>query len=272
MQLTIPEGDKQEMMLSLQALVDQESRAVIDSDDAYARGADLKRLISNQLKKADERKKEYTKPLKEVIDRINADVKRMTGPAQLALTSISGKLNDWVRKQEAEKELARLEAARKAEEEAMARAEALERERIEAEAREKALRQAGEEEAAERAARDAEKAKQDAEEVIEEGTRVSDMVQVEHSTPVRGDWGAVASVRRDWKWRLTDFSALPDAYKQVDTGALNGVMRDTQRVAKQRAQQEGLRGKAQEAFVKRAMDDLTVPGVEFYQDVSSAVR
>jgi hypothetical protein len=71
-------------------------------------------------------------------------------------------------------------------------------------------------------------------------------------TRARGDFGATASVRETWKWRVTDIKKVPRAYMMVDSDAVKEA------------------GKADRDPSGRPL--AVIPGIEWYADTKMGVR
>lgn len=225
-------------------LIIQASRAVIQDDETLSRGADLQKIIKTQIKKADEERKEYVGPLNSVVKKINGDFKTMVAPLQKAADALSGKMTAYVMEREKIASEERRRAAREAEERALKDAEALQ--------------------AAGRSV--------EADEVISQGASVASAVTAAHTAPVRCDYGAVASVRKEWTFELENMTEVPPKYLLLDSSEVRNAIREAVSAHRADAKSRGLSGDVAEAFVQEAMGNFKIPGLRIHQKVSSMVR
>lgn len=176
------------------ALVEQAGRVPeIRDDETNGKAGDLVKFIGAALKKRNELRDARVRPLNEQVRAINATFKPLDDQLLAAKTSVKAKQTAYIVAKEAEiKRLAR-EAAAKAQEaalEAATKAEAM-----------------GDTVSAEKA--------------LEAAVTAPTAVSV----VARGDYGSTASLRSVWSFRVTDFAALPDAYKLPNEQALGALAR-----------------------------------------------
>ncbi len=226
-------------------LVAQESRAVIEDDESLSKGADLAKIIRSQIKKADEdRKENYTGPLNAVIKRINGEFKQMVAPLVKADASLKGKMDLYVREKDRREREERTRLAREAEERALKEAEVFEKAGMHDEA----------------AA------------AIEVGAKAPDLAAQRRSAPVRGDYGATASARREYTFELEDISEVPTAYLILNETKVRSAIREKVAALRTQAKEADLKGKEVDVFVEKEMEKFKIAGLRVYQKVSSAVR
>lgn len=177
-------------------LLAQAERAVIDSDEALSKGADLAKFAKVQLDKQDDARTALVKPLNDHVKFINAQFKPATSTLEKAIATIKTKMATYIEAREAEDQR-RLEAARNA-------------------AQDMAVERAAELEANGR--------KDEAQAVV---AAAADLPQATaKSGPARGNFGGVASFREDWTFEIEDFAKVPDAYKEIATKAVNAAIKD----------------------------------------------
>lgn len=160
-----------------QELIDTAGRAEITDEDTLSKGGDLIKFINSFLKKIEEDRKSWVKPLNDQVKRINEEFKKLSGPLTDAKSTLQKKLNTYVEEREALEE-----ERRKKEQE--------ERER-------KALEQA--EEAA------VSGNSQKADEIIE---AAADQ-KPEKSKAAYGTYGSTTSARREWVFKIENPNAVP---------------------------------------------------------------
>ena len=104
-------------------LKEQASRAVVETEEHYAKGGDLIKIIRAQDSKADDTRLAATKPLRNMTTLINDSFKPSAALRKDARAAIETKMSTWMR-EENKRIAAEAEAERKRiEEEALARAE-----------------------------------------------------------------------------------------------------------------------------------------------------
>lgn len=103
-------------------LLEQANRAVVNTNDLYARGGDLVSAIRGQEQKSEELRKSVTGPIGKLVNLINAGFKPGKEIRGAARTIIETKMLVWTRGEEARLRKEAEEAARKLEEEALERA------------------------------------------------------------------------------------------------------------------------------------------------------
>ena len=244
MKIEIEAALRQKIENAATNLITQASRAVIQDDETLSKGADLQKIIKTQIKKADEERKEYVGPLNSVVKKINGDFKTMVAPLQKAADALDSKMTAYVREREKIASEKRQRAAREAEELALKQAEALQ--------------------AAGRSV--------EADEIISQGASVASAVTAAHTAPVRGDYGAVASVRREWTFELEDIAEVPARYLVINAQEIRSDILTKVKVYREEAAGRGLSGDVAEAFVQEAMGNFQIPGLRIHQKVSSMVR
>lgn len=184
---------------------------IIHNDDDMAQIADLVKTLGQRKKKLEDKRKEFTGPLNQVVTSINALFKTPRETIDSITKIARGKMDSYAAMQrqiaEEEARIKRAVAAKQAEDAAKAAAQ---------------LREAGDEETAKVAEANAEKAQKQA----EKAAVVS---------PVRGDKASVSTVTT-WKAEVVDIKklcqAIADGRVPVDVvefkpSALNKIARDT---------------------------------------------
>ena len=187
-------------------LVEAAGRAEIVDQASVEKGADLDKLLQTAAKKLEEERTSFTKPLNDVLRRINARFKPYSAHIDEARTTIQGKIMGWRREQ---KRLADEEAARQrkaAEEAALAEAQRLEEEAARLKAEGKDDEAAG--------------ATQAAELVLEDAADSPAPAPLPASRPVRGDYGGIMSFVKEWKYEVVDEAKVPLTYRPIDHKAL----------------------------------------------------
>lgn len=240
------EGDKiQKIQEISNQLVAQAKRAIVNSDETLGKSADLRKMITVQINNLEVlRKKEYVGPLNAVVKRLNGDFKKITGPLQKAADWLSNENDRYLEEREENARKAREQAARETEERAIKEAEALQ--------------------AAGRAA--------EADEIMSQGASVASAVTAAHAAPVRGDYGAVVSVRREWTFELEDIAEVPARYLVINAQEIRSDILTKVKVYREEAAGRGLSGDVAEAFLQEAMGNFKIPGLRIHQKVSSMVR
>lgn len=190
-------------------------RAVIDNEEALSRATDLAGIIKAQNKKADEAEKSLTSPLKKHIDWIRAQFNPTKELRDKADTAIRAKMKTYMIARDARLAKEAEEQKRIAEEAALAAASALE--------------QSGNAEAAN---------------MLIESAASLPTAPVK-AVPARGSLGASASSGKRWTYEVTDFSKLPDEYKEIAAGAVRKAINNGER---------------------------DIPGLRIFQDVSLTIR
>ena len=108
--------------VAAEKLQEQADRAEISDADSYATGGDLIKVSNSHKKKAEDRRKEITKPLNDLVKFLNGEFKPVTAAFDKVRSTIEKKMIVWQR-QEEKRLAAEAEAERKRiEEEALERA------------------------------------------------------------------------------------------------------------------------------------------------------
>ncbi len=176
-------------------LIAQAERAVIDSDESLAKGADLAKYAKLQLDKQEDARTALVKPLNDHVKFINAQFKPVTSAFEKAISTIKGKMSAYVEAREKrDREL--MEAAKKA-------------------AEDMALDRAADLEAQGRA--------EEAKAVVAAAAELPEAAP--KSAAVRGSLGGVGSFRDQWIFEIEDFSKVPDEYKEIATKAVNAAIK-----------------------------------------------
>lgn len=178
-----------------QAMLDAANRAVIDSKEAMESAVSFSVTIRNLFRKAEEERKAIVQPFNEGVSRINARFKTITHKLDQAKDVLNQKILIFQREENRKKEAEAAERRKKEEEAALEAAMAMEAvgKKAEAEARLSAA-------------------------IVGPSPAVKASV-------VRGSGGGSFHVKKTPAFRVVDFAKLPDAYKQVNEGALASLAR-----------------------------------------------
>ena len=223
-------------------LIDQETRAVINSNQDLETAGDLVKFLKGLKKKAEEKRKDLVKPLNDTVKKINAEWKLITDPIDKAVKSAVGKMSVYTTEQEKIIEAERKKAIKEAEEKALAEAE-----------------QATDSNEAEQIINDA--AQQTA---IAANTKVK--------TKVHGNYGSTTFTKKIRKWRVTDIKSIPDQYLMIDESAIKDALRQYKTIVDGVADRDHLKGKEREAFITEKMKEFQIDGIEFYFENQVNVR
>ena len=177
-------------------------RAVIYSPETAKKGADFIKIISTYIKKVEIVRKTLVEPLNETVKSINDLFRPFTNSLRTSEKTAKSKLLTY-KKVELEKQRRVEEARRKVEEQRLlAKAEQAE----------------------------SEGKKDDADKIL------NNVVTLESTqtkaAPVRGDYGGVASIRKNWVFELVDIQKLAQAHPdliEVDAAAIRKEIREGQR-------------------------------------------
>lgn len=180
---------------STSSLVVLATALVVESQPDMAEGTDLLAQIKKTLKRSEEARDVLVRPLNDHVKMINAQFKTVTAPLADAERMIRQKMLTYA---------AALEKERQEEAERVRRAE-----------QERALEAAAALEAAGKIV-EAEVTLSFAAEAKAEVTRVE---------PTTTDAGNTTSIRKIWKHEVTDFGAVPDAFKIADDVKIREAVR-----------------------------------------------
>jgi hypothetical protein len=205
----------------------------IQNDEALGIIAENMRMASALARTSEERRVADKAPFLVGGREVDGWYKKFLAPLHAGMAPLQHLMNDYaarkLAKQRAEAEAERLRLAAAAQREAKRAAEALERDREVDTALDRAAEAAAAaDEAAERA-----------------GGKAADL------TRTYGVFGAVASAREKWRWRVTDIDLVPRKYLRIDNDAVDAA------------------GKKRDPSGKPIE---TIPGIEWYSDVSMGVR
>lgn len=150
----------------------------ITTSDEYTGAGDLVKQVENKIKKVEEKRKEYTKPLDDLKKTIMADFKQISEPLEKFVNEVRGKMLSWYKEDQIRKD-----------------------------AEQKAIE--------EKAMEEAKKNKQS--EVI--------VPIVNDIKTQRGDV-STTTVKKIWKWEITDESLVPREYLCVNGPAITQAIRD----------------------------------------------
>ena len=174
-------------------LLGEVDKITITSDTEAIHASELSSRIAGALKKIEEKRISYTKPLNQSLREINADFKIIKQPLEKAKGEVNMLILEWRAKEQ----------------------EKVEKE----EARRRKIQEAHE----------------------KKGHEVKAPVVMEKPKKTIGH----VTSRKVTKWKVVDFSKVPDRYKMIDSVQLNGAARD---------------------------EKPEVPGVEFYEEEIAVVR
>jgi hypothetical protein len=205
----------------------------IGDDEALGVVAENMRMATALARTAEERRVEHKAPFLAGGRTVDGWFKKLLEPLQKQMAAVQSVMNDYaaekLRRERAAAEAERLRLAAEAEQESRRAAAALERGGDVDEALDRAA-EAG-------AAADA---------AAERATgRAADL------TRTHGVFGAVASAREKWKWRVINIDLVPRKYLTLDDAAINAA------------------GKKRDASGKPVE---VIPGIEWYSEVSMGVR
>lgn len=237
--------NQNELMNKATGLIEQAERAVIASDSDLEKAADLVKFLRTLFKKAEKQRTDLTGPILATKTKIDAEYKKITIPVTNAIKSAERKMTAFMNKREALAQIERDKAIKEAEEKAIAEAEAA---------------QATEGDAA-------------ADKVIEQVT--SDIALVENTvikTKVSGDYGATATSQKVRRWRVKDIRAIPMMFLMLDEPEIKTAVRNHKQRVDGLADEQGLKGKARDAYINEQMAAFQIDGLEFYFENKARVR
>lgn len=255
------------IMIDSQVLVDQAARAVsvIVSREAFARAGDLARIIKGRLKRSEELRLSWTRPINLGLDNINASFRAREAPLATALEQLMEAMKTFAKAEEERVRIANNEARRKAEDEALARA-------AEQEQAAKVLREA-ETKAAESG--DATTAVVLAGQARAIEQRVEETLVSTESLPEadpalrrqRGLYGATSGVRKVWRTKVLDVGDLMPEYIaaiNADPKALDRIRIAIQPLVEAAIEASGV--------VAARAGKMEIPGLEVVHDSDPQVR
>lgn len=230
-------------------LIGQVGRMEVVDENTCSKGGDLVKILTTDLKKLDESRKETTKKPREYVSWVNEEFKKITDPLEKAVKAAKAKMKTWADEEERKRREIAEAARKKAEAEALEAAEKAEKEakaarEKEAEAIEEAAaaKKAGDDAAAEEAAKKAEQAKQEATEHENKAEQVIDAAAnapVADTTvrKVRGNYGSTTGIRKVWKCEVIDLHLfMKDAESFLSSIVENDPkVKDAVRIAVQKA-------------------------------------
>lgn len=232
---------------------------VIEDEETASRAADFARQIAEAIKHAEGSRVDAKEPFLAASRAVDGFFKAISDPLATLKNAVARKLTSYQTKvAEERRRAAEAEARRKREEEERARAAAAEaeRQRLEAEA---AAARARKPETEERAQEKAAVAEQQREEsavaAVVAGTeaRQAEAIAAQSSTDLsrtRGQYGAVASLRKRWVHEVVNIDDVPRAYLKLDDAALREHIRVT----------------------KKGEVPAPIPGIRFVEEAQSVVR
>jgi vacuolar-type H+-ATPase subunit I/STV1 len=192
--------------IAIGQMEDESKRHEITDTASAEKAVAMAGQVKAILKRIDSVRKQIVGPANEFVKAVNAFAKQYTSRLETIESETVSKVNRW----QVEQRRIQMEAQRKAAEEARKIQEELNKKAVEANV---------------------------------EPVRVMAPVIPEKAV-TRTESGS-ASLRKVWKWNLTDFSAVPDEYKSINTVAINQAVKNGLRV---------------------------IPGVEIYEESETVIR
>jgi hypothetical protein len=197
----LPPVDAQPIALQQRAadLVAAADRALIDSGTTMEQGATLDKMIQTVLKKLDEERTSWVKPLNEYVKRINGRFKFLTEPLEKARGIVKSKMIAYRQEQD----------------------------RLAAEAAERARKEAEEHTLQIVLALEAEGKTAQAEAVLEQAVDLPPPPPPPPvpAGPVRSDIGAVSSIVDDWQYRVLDEFKVPREFLCLDDRKIRAAIK-----------------------------------------------
>ena len=172
--------------------------------------SDAKKSIRALSKKIEDDREQIIRPLLDTVARVKAKYEPALTDCKAALRECDTRLLEFAQAEARRVEEARAESMRKLQEEIAAR-EALESQAVAIAAK---ADEAG----------DSDTAAAIIESVLAVPEPVAERIMA--AAPLRGEFGSVSSIRRNWTWQLDDARLLPREYLIPDEKAINGAIRD----------------------------------------------
>jgi len=179
----------------IKSLVTQSGKAEIGTMEICEKAGDLGKLIQTQLKKLEEERKSWVKPLNGQVTRLNTMFKERSAPLEKAKALIKEKISTFLRAEKKRKEEEAAEETRKAEKIAL--------------------------DAATKAEDKGDDATANA--ILETAAEVTSKPQ--EKTIARGGLGSSTSMRANWVHEVLDPDLIPSKYLMVNESAVKAAIK-----------------------------------------------
>lgn len=226
-------------------LMDQAMRCEVTNAEQANKATDLQKIIQSFLKQAEDERKAYTKPLNDVVKKLNAEFKKVTGPLTDAKQLVANKLSAYAAEQR--------------------RIAQQEEERRRREMEEQALKQAeSEDETA-------------AEDTLTSATRALDIAKRNPGFSASGSHtGATGHSRVTWTFEVEDLAKVPRIWLTLNESAIRQYLAGFKGEIEKQAIDIGHSGEARRNYVDRemarALKESPIEGIKFIEKVTAVVR